>query len=189
MSEAGATAADAKIFGLAGWSGSGKTTLLKKLLAELKARGLRVSTVKHAHHSFDLAEPKARDARLRAAGIAEMMFASPERWALLHEIGDEPEPELEALLLRLSPVDLILIEGFKRHRHDKLEIHRPATGKPLLAPGDPHIVAIASDAAIAPVERHGKPLPTLDLNNVREVADFILAHCGLRPRAPGRSAM
>lgn len=182
-----AQAPSVKVFGLAGWSGSGKTTLLKRLLAELTARGLRVSTVKHAHHSFDLAEPKARDDRLRAAGVAEMIFASPERWALLHEIGDAPEPEFEALLPRLSPVDLVLIEGFKRHRHDKIEVHRAANGKPLLAPSDPHIVAIATDTAIAAVERGGKRLPTLDLNDARAVADFIIAHCGLRPAAAERS--
>jgi len=171
------------VFGLAGWSGSGKTTLITRLVARLTARGLSVSTVKHAHHSFDLAEPKERDERLRAAGIRETLFASPERWALLRELEGESEPSLDVLLRRLAPVDLVLIEGFKRYPHDKLEVHRPANGKPLLAPDDPHIVAIASDAPLEPVRRAGQPIPSFDLNDADGIAEFVIAHCGLRAAA------
>lgn len=174
-----------KVFGLAGWSGSGKTTLLCNLLPELIGRGLRVSTVKHAHRTFDVASPHSSDARLRAAGACEVMFAAPARWALLHELADGSEPSLEELLPRLHPVDLVMIEGFKSHPHDKLEVYRPANGKPLLAPNDPHIVAIASDGEIAGVTRRGRAVPILDLNDISGIAELIIEHCGLA-RGPER---
>jgi molybdopterin-guanine dinucleotide biosynthesis protein B len=173
-----------RIFGLAGWSGSGKTMLVARLLPELIGRGLRVSTVKHAHANFDLAEGKESDIRLRNAGAVDTMFATDERWALLHE-GDEADgPTLDELVARFSPVDLILIEGFKEHRHAKLEVYRPSNGKPLLATADPHIVAIASDGAVPPVIRDGKEIPLFDMNDVRRIGDFIVDHCGL-PSARG----
>ena len=175
-----------KIFGLAGWSGSGKTTLLRNLLPELISRGITVSTVKHAHSKFDMAQPKLRDFRLRGAGVREMVFAAPARWALLHELEGEPEPSLEDLLPRLSPVDLLLVEGFKKQAHDKLEVHRVAQGKPLLAPNDPHIVAIASEGPIPAITRQGRTLALFDQSETPRIVDFIIRHCGLASRAKRR---
>jgi molybdopterin-guanine dinucleotide biosynthesis protein B len=167
-----------KIFGLAGWSGSGKTTLVVRLLPELNRRGLRVSTMKHAHHDFDIDSPGKDSHAHRAAGAAEVMVASARRWALMHEHRGAPEPSAAALARRMTPVDLLLIEGFKREAHDKLEVYRAAVGKPPLYPDDPRIVAVASDAKLP-----GTPLPVLDLDDAVAIADFILAHCGLRGRA------
>src|SRR5665213_2445220 len=161
-----------RIFGLAGWSGSGKTTLLAVLIPELVARGLTVSTIKHAHHEFDIDQPGKDSWRHRQAGASEVMVASSRRWALIHELRAEREPSLDELTARMSPVDLLLVEGFKFHPHSKLEVHRPAVGKPFLHPDDPHIVAIASDAAL------DVPLPLLPLNDPRAVADFILGDRG-----------
>ncbi len=158
-----------KLFGLAGWSGSGKTTLMKALLPELIGRGITVSTVKHAHHSFDVDQPGKDSYEHRRAGATEVLVASEHRWALMHELRGAPEPGLEALAARMAPVDLLLVEGFKRHPHPKLEIHRPSNGKPLLCSDDPHIVAVASDVPLA-----GLPLPRLDLNDVPAIATFIL---------------
>lgn len=163
-----------KQFGLAGWSGAGKTTLMVKLLPELTGRGFTVSTVKHAHHSFDIDQPGKDSFRHRAAGATEVLIGSARRWALIHELREAPEPDLDELFQRMAPVDLVLVEGFKREGHDKLEIHRVANGKPLLAPDDPRIVAVASDQ---PIE--GLTLPRLDLDDVSAIADFILGHCGL----------
>ncbi|MEN6586076.1 MAG: molybdopterin-guanine dinucleotide biosynthesis protein B [Sulfuricella sp.] len=159
-----------KVFGLAGWSGSGKTTLLEKLIPLFVARGLRVATVKQAHHDVDLDQPGKDSYRHRAAGASEVLLASSARWALLHELRDEPEPVLAQHLARLSPCDLVLVEGFKREAIPKLEIHRPANGKALLYPGDGHIIAIASDA---PLEA---PLACLNLNDPAQIAEFILRH-------------
>src|ERR1700726_2996227 len=138
-----------RIFGLAGWSGSGKTTLLAALIPELAARGLTVSTIKHAHHEFDIDQPGKDSWRHRQAGAREVMVASARRWALMHELRDLPEPPLEDLVAQMSPVDLLLVEGWKRHPHPKLEVYRPSLGKPLLYPEDRHIVALASDQPIA----------------------------------------
>ena len=141
-----------RIFGLAGWSGSGKTTLLAALIPEFVARGLTVSTIKHAHHEFDIDQPGKDSWRHRQAGAREVMVASSRRWALMHELRDAPEPPLEELVAKMSLVDLLLIEGWKRHPHPKLEVHRPSLGKPLLYPQDPEIVGIASDQPItAPI--------------------------------------
>src|SRR5271155_3758226 len=134
-----------KLFGLAGWSGSGKTTLMRALLPELIGRGVTVSTVKHAHHSFDVDQPGKDSYEHRRAGAREVMVASAQRWALMRELRGAAEPSLEALIARMAPVDLLLVEGFKRHPHPKLEVHRPGNGKTLLCPDDPHIVAVASD--------------------------------------------
>ena len=163
-----------KLFGLAGWSGSGKTTVLVRLVPLLAGRGLRVSTVKHAHHGFDIDHPGKDSYRHRGAGATEVLVASAKRWALIHELHEAPEPELAELLARMTPVDLVLIEGFKRDPHPKLEIWRRSNGKPLLCPDDPHIVAVASDE---PVE--GLPVPRLDLNDTDALARFIIGHCGL----------
>jgi molybdopterin-guanine dinucleotide biosynthesis protein B len=163
------------IFGLAGWSGSGKTTLLTAIIPELVARGLAVSTIKHAHHEFDVDRPGKDSWRHREAGASEVMVASSRRWALMHELRGEPEPPLEELVARLSPVDLVLVEGWKRHPHPKIEVHRPSLGKKLLYPEDPWVVAIASDEPLA------APVPLLPLGDAGAVAAFMLDHLEYRP--------
>jgi molybdopterin-guanine dinucleotide biosynthesis protein B len=162
-----------RIFGLAGWSGSGKTTLLAALVPEFVARGMTVSTIKHAHHEFDIDRPGKDSWRHRQAGAHEVMVASSRRWALMHELRGAPEPSLEDLVAKMSPADLLLVEGFKFQPHPKLEVHRPSIGKPLLYPEDPHIVAIASD------EELRAPLPLLPLGDPPAVAGFILDRLGL----------
>lgn len=132
--------------GLAGWSGAGKTTLIEAVLPRLVAGGLTVSTVKHAHHAFEVDRPGKDSYRHREAGAREVLVASARRYAILHEARGEPEPGLAALLARLEPVDLVLVEGFRADPHPKLEVHRLATAKPLLHPGDPCVLAIATDA-------------------------------------------
>jgi molybdopterin-guanine dinucleotide biosynthesis protein B len=161
-----------RIFGLAGWSGSGKTTLLATLIPEFVARGLTVSSIKHAHHEFDIDRPGKDSWRHRQAGAHEVMVASSRRWALMHELRDAAEPPFEELVAKMSPVDLLLVEGWKRHAHPKLEVHRPSLGKALLYPEDPDIVAIASDEPIA------APIPLLPVADAAAVADFILDHLG-----------
>jgi len=163
-----------RVFGLVGWSGSGKTTLLVELLPLLVERGLRVSTCKHAHHAFDVDKPGKDSYRHRAAGATEVMISSSYRWALMHELRDSPEPELDEIVARMTPVDLLLVEGFKRNPQDKMEIYRPALGKPMLATQDKTVVAVASDG---PVDGIG--VPVLDLNDPVAIATFIVAHCGL----------
>ncbi len=164
-----------KIFGLAGWSGSGKTTLMTRLLPELVRRGITVSTMKHAHHEFDVDQPGKDSFEHRRAGATEVLVTSARRWALMHELRDRPEAAIEDLVRHMTPVDLLLIEGFKAHAHDKLEVHRPSVGKPLLCREDKRVVAVASDAPIA-----GLPVPRLVLDDVPAIAAFILAHCGLK---------
>ena len=171
-----------RIFGLAGWSGAGKTTLMVKLLPALVARGLSVSTMKHAHHGFDVDQPGKDSYEHRAAGASEVLVSSAKRWALMHELRGGAEPPVEELIARMTPVDLLIIEGFKAHAHDKLEVHRPANGKPLLCRDDPRVVAVATDAPIAGLDRR-----QLDLNDVAGIADFIIDHCGLRRDAPLRA--
>ena len=171
-----------KIFGLVGWSGSGKTTLMTGLLPELIGRGLRVSTMKHTHHAFDMDKRGKDSYEHRAAGATEVLVTSSARWALLHELRDTPEPDIDELLGRMTPVDLVLIEGFKTYPHDKLEVFRRATGKDILCPRDPTIVAVASDESLSGLEA-----PVLDLDDIPAIADFIVGHCGLRgrPSSPG----
>ncbi len=163
-----------RVIGLAGWSGSGKTTLVTRLIPVLVARGIAVSTLKHAHHRFDVDRPGKDSYRHREAGAQQVLVSSAHRWALMSENRDAEEPNSAQLLAKLDPVDLVIIEGFKRERHEKIEVHRPSVGKPALWPDDPAIVAVASDEAI-----EGCPLPILPLNDVEAVADFVVSHCGL----------
>ncbi|NTV73125.1 MAG: molybdopterin-guanine dinucleotide biosynthesis protein B [Holophaga sp.] len=163
-----------KVMGIVGWSGSGKTSLLVQVLPLLRARGLKVSTMKHAHHRFDVDRPGKDSFQHREAGASEVLVVTSSRWVLMHESREEPEPSIESLIQRMTPVDLLLIEGFKTHPHPKLEIHRDSEGRPLLAPGDPDIVAVATDSPL-----QGLALPQLDLNNPAAIADFILTHTGL----------
>ena len=162
-----------RVFGLAGWSGSGKTTLLVALIPELVSRGITVSTLKHAHHAFDVDQPGKDSWRHRQAGAREVMISSQNRWALMHVLRDAPEPTFEELVRRMSPVDLLLVEGFKHHPHPKIEVCRPSLGKPLLHPEDPLVVAIASDETLP-----GVSLPWLPLSDISAVATFILDHGG-----------
>jgi molybdopterin-guanine dinucleotide biosynthesis protein B len=167
-----------KIFGLAGWSGSGKTTLVVRLIPALIARGVSVSTIKHAHHAFDIDRPGKDSYEHRAAGATEVMISSDARWALMHELRGAPEASVEELISHMSPVDLLLIEGFKAHAHPKLEVHRPSLGKPLICTSDPDVVAITTDAPVPAVR-----LPRFALDDADGIADFIIGHCGLkRPR-------
>jgi molybdopterin-guanine dinucleotide biosynthesis protein B len=159
-----------RVIGLAGWSGAGKTTLLSRLIPEFDRRGVRVSTIKHAHHAFDLDTPGKDSWAHRQAGASEVLISSAKRWALLHELRDELEAALPELLARLSPVDLVIVEGFKRDRHAKLEVYRAANGKPSLYPGDPSIVAIASDTAFPDAGR-----PVIGLDDVAAIADCLFA--------------
>ncbi len=163
-----------KVFGLAGWSGGGKTTLLVRLLPLLTGRGLRVSTIKHAHHDFDIDQPGKDSHRHREAGATEVLIGSARRWALIHEHHAAPEPPLADLLARMSPVDLVLVEGFKRDHHPKLEVWRRANGKPLLHPDDPDIVAVATDQPL-----DGLLLPRFDLDDAEAIARFIIDHRGV----------
>ena len=157
-----------RLIGLAGFSGSGKTTLLAKLLPVLIARGRTVSTIKHAHHGFDVDQPGKDSHTHRLAGASEVLVSSAKRWALMHELRGEAEPMLRDLITRLSPVDLVIVEGFKTQTHPKLEVHRSAVGKPLLYPNDPNIVAIASDTRPT-----NTPLPFADLNDIEAIADLV----------------
>jgi molybdopterin-guanine dinucleotide biosynthesis protein B len=160
-----------RIIGLAGWSGSGKTTLITKLLPHLIARGQRVSTLKHAHHGFDLDQPGKDSFMHRTAGATEVVISSAKRFAVLHELRDEPEWDLPELLTKFAPVDLVLVEGFKRDAFPKLEIHRAANGKPLIQPDDPHIIAIASDIPLPQAK-----VPVVGLNDIETIADVLLQH-------------
>src|SRR6266566_5176660 len=160
-----------RIIGLAGWSGSGKTTLLTRAIPRIIARGLKVSTLKHAHHDFDIDRPGKDSHSHRLAGATEVLIGSQRRWALMHELGTEAEPALSALLQRLSPVDLVVIEGYKRAPHPKLEVHRAVLGQPLLSPADPTIVAIASDRPLPEAE-----IPVIDLDDVDRIVEILIRH-------------
>ena len=162
-----------KIFGVTGWKNSGKTGLMERLITEFTARGLTVSSIKHAHHSFDIDHPGRDSYRHRDAGARQVLLASRKRWALMHELRDEDEPSLGDLLKQLSPVDLVLIEGYKRDRHPKIEAHRKETGQPLIAPEDETIVAVASDTSVT-IDR-----PVLDLNATAAIANFIAQYLEL----------
>ena len=171
-----------RLVGLCGWSGAGKTTLLARLIPELRVRGYKVATIKHAHHDFDIDKP-GKDSHIhREAGASEVLVASSRRWALVHELRDEAEPSLSDLLSHLSPVHFVLVEGFKHDSHPKVEIHRAALGKPLLQPDDPCIRAVASDMHM------DVAVPVLNLNDPARVVDFLLRIAmpvgDFRPRTP-----
>src|SRR3984893_7266586 len=159
-----------RIMGFAGWSGSGKTTMLAKLIPALVADGCSVSTIKHAHHEFDIDTPGKDSHAHRVAGAAEVLVSSARRWAVMHELRGAQEPSLMELLAHLAGVDLVLVEGFKRETHPKIEIHRPSVGKPLLQPDDPHIVAVASDVKL------DLTVPVLPLNDIAAIAGFVRQH-------------
>ena len=163
-----------KVMGFAGWSGSGKTTLVEQVIAALSARGLVVSLVKHAHHSFDIDHAGKDSWRHRRAGCREVMVSSDQRWSLTRELRGAPEAGLDELLGHLGPCDLVLVEGFQRAAIPKIEVWRSVVAEPLLHPDDPRIVALATDARVE------SALPQLDINDPEGVADFIVEHLGLR---------
>ena len=156
-----------RVLGIVGWSGSGKTTLLTKLIPLLVERGLRIATLKHAHHSFDVDKPGKDSYEHRKAGASEVIISSAQRWVLMHELGGDAEATLLYLLQRLSPCDLVLIEGYKGEKHTKIEVFRESNGKSPLFPEDEHIVAIASDQKITAT------IPCVDLNDVDAVANMV----------------
>ncbi len=162
-----------KIYGVTGWKNAGKTGLMERLVAEITTRGFTVSTVKHAHHQFDVDHPGKDSFRHRAAGATEVFLASGKRYALMHELRGEDEPSLDMLLAKMAPVDLVLVEGYKRDTHAKVEAYRSVTGNPLIAVDDPTIRAVASDTSLD-LDR-----PVFDLDDTVAVADFILSEVGL----------
>ncbi|MDA1117417.1 MAG: molybdopterin-guanine dinucleotide biosynthesis protein B [Proteobacteria bacterium] len=162
-----------KVFGFAGWSGSGKTTLIEKLIPRFVQRGLRVSLIKHAHHTFDVDHAGKDSYRHRQAGATEVLVTSSRRWVLMHELRGAQEPSFDEQLKHLSPCDLLIVEGFKHAPIPKLEVWRAVTGEGLLHPQDAHIVAVASDAKVE------TRLPLLDLNDDASIADFIVKYLKL----------
>jgi molybdopterin-guanine dinucleotide biosynthesis protein B len=160
-----------RVIGLAGWSGAGKTTLLTKAIPRLVARGLRVSTLKHAHQGFDLDQPGKDSHTHRMAGATEVLVGASSRWALVHELRGEPEPPLATLLAKLSPVDLVVIEGYKRAAHPKLEVYRAANGKPLIHPDDASVVAVASDQPLPQAT-----VPVIGLDDIDAVIEALIRH-------------
>lgn len=162
-----------KRYGIVGWKNSGKTGLVERLVAEITGRGISVSTVKHAHHHFDVDQPGKDSFRHRAAGAEQVVLSSGKRWVLMSELRGAAEPPLETLLGKLDPVDLVLIEGYKRDGHPKVEAHRAATGQPLLAAEDPTVRAVASDSA------PDVPCRLFHLDSTDEIASFILNETGL----------
>ncbi|MBB5695377.1 molybdopterin-guanine dinucleotide biosynthesis protein B [Muricoccus pecuniae] len=164
-----------RVIGLAGWSGAGKTTLLAALIPWLRGQGLTVSTIKHAHHAFDVDRPGKDSHTHRQAGASQVLVSSALRWALMTELRDAPEPELAALIAHLDPVDLVLVEGFKRDTHPKIEVHRSANGKPWLHPEDPAIRAVASDAPPP------GGLPHAGLDDIPGIGALVLAHAAPWP--------
>ena len=163
-----------KLYGVTGWKNSGKTVLMERLVAEFTRRGVSVSTIKHAHHDTDIDHPGRDSFRHREAGAHEVVVSSPNRWALMHELRGAGEPKLEDLVARLSPVDLILVEGYKRAPHPKVEAHRRETGRPLLAAENTSIRAVASDEPL-----DGLAVPLLGLDDTAAIADFIAREVGL----------
>jgi len=158
-----------RVIGLAGWSGAGKTTLVTRVIPVLVARGLRVSTVKHAHHGFDVDIPGKDSHAHRQAGASEVFVSSARRWAHIHELRGEAEPSLKEIFPRMTPADLVIVEGFKREPHPKLEVYRAEIGKPLLHPDDDWIVALASDGPVP-----GSRVPVIPLDDIDKIADVLL---------------
>jgi molybdopterin-guanine dinucleotide biosynthesis adapter protein len=171
-----------RVIGLAGWSGSGKTTLVTKVIPVLVGRGLKVATVKHAHHDFDTDQPGKDSWLHRRAGASEVAVVSRRRWAIVHELADEAEPSLDDVLAKLSSVDLVIVEGFKRHSHPKLEVYRAAVGKPLLHPDDDCIVAVATDAPLPQAQ-----IPVVMLDDIATIANVLQAEA-LPPEQIGKAA-
>lgn len=163
-----------RVIGIVGWKNNGKTTLVVRLVEWLVARGLQVSTVKHAHHSVDLDQPGKDSYRHRAAGAQEVVLATSARIMLVHELRDQPEPTLDELLARMQPVDLVVVEGFKRFEHAKIEVNLGPPTQPLVAERDPNVIAVASDVPVPALDR-----PVLDLNDIEAIGGFVLTHCGL----------
>ncbi len=164
-----------RIYGVVGWKNAGKTGLMERLVEEITGRGFTVSTIKHAHHTFDVDQPGKDSYRHRKAGAREVLLASGARWALMHELAEEAEPPLEMLLSKLEPVDLVLVEGYKRDTHPKVEAFRSETGNSLIAPEDTSIKAIAADVAIE------SDRVVFDLNDTAAIADFVMSEVGLMP--------
>lgn len=164
------------VIGIVGYKNNGKTTLIVRLVRHFTERGLRVSTVKHAHHTVDIDQPGKDSWRHREAGAREVVLATSRRWAIVHELVDEPEPPLAELLARMSLVDLVIVEGFKAFPHPKIEVHRRERGTPLLARDDPSVIAVASDEPIAGFDR-----PVFHLDDVEAIAEFALAHASSWP--------
>ncbi|MGB8312989.1 MAG: molybdopterin-guanine dinucleotide biosynthesis protein B [Aestuariivirga sp.] len=163
-----------RVIGVAGFKNAGKTTLVEKLVMDLTGRGYRISTVKHAHHSFDI-DHEGRDSfRHRKAGATEVAVVSKGRWALIHELREEAEPALADILRKLAPCDLVIVEGYKRDGHDKIEVRNLALDHPNLAGDDPTIVAIAATGAIS-----GTPVPVFDRDDVSALSAFIISHMEL----------
>ncbi|MEM7545117.1 MAG: molybdopterin-guanine dinucleotide biosynthesis protein B [Pseudomonadota bacterium] len=162
-----------KIYGVVGWKNSGKTTLMERLVAEVARRGFTVSTIKHAHHVFDVDQPGKDSHRHREAGASEVLISSRKRFALMHEVREGPEPEVDDLVARLAPVDLVLIEGYKRGRHPKVEAHRAATGQGLIAAEDDTIRLVASNDPVSVAQ------PVIALDDHGAIVDFILKDTGL----------
>lgn len=166
------------VIGIAGWKNSGKTTLTVRLIEEFTRRGFRVATIKHAHHDFQIDEGETDSARHRRAGAREVAIVSGGRWAIVHELQDEPEPSFAAMLARLSPADLVIAEGYKREPIPKIELRRrESKSKEPLAPGDPHVIAIAADH-----ETETGGLPRFALDDIAAIADFIARHLNLAKR-------
>ncbi len=166
-----------RVYGVVGWKNAGKTTLMERLVSDITGRGFTVSTIKHAHHVFDVDRPGKDSFRHREAGAQEVLVASGARWALMHELRDAEEPPLEDLLAKMSPVDLILIEGYKRDSHFKVEAYRAETGAPMIGADDPTVKAIATNDVIEAAQ------PLLPLDDPKVVADFILREVGLLSQA------
>jgi molybdopterin-guanine dinucleotide biosynthesis protein B len=165
-----------RVFGITGWKNSGKTTLTERLVTELVSRGWKVATVKHAHHDFDIDKAGTDSFRHRQAGASEVAIVSGRRWALMHELRSEAEPALGAILSRLAPADIVLVEGYKRESHLKIEARRiGASDRARLCASDPHIVAIAADHP-----QQGETLPVFDLDDIASIADFIELKSGLK---------
>lgn len=176
------------VFGVTGWKNAGKTTLVTRLIAEFRRRGYRVSSIKHAHHAFDIDVPGTDSFRHREAGATEVAVVSGARWALMHELRADAEPSMSDIVARLGPADLILVEGYKRESHPKIECRRgDGAGRPPLSETDPMIVAVAADHTGDHTADHTGALPRFDLDAVGEIADFIAGHLRLRPPSRNRA--
>ncbi|MEM7499517.1 MAG: molybdopterin-guanine dinucleotide biosynthesis protein B [Pseudomonadota bacterium] len=170
------------VYGVVGWKNAGKTTLVERLVAEITGRGISVSTLKHTHHGVDVDRPGKDSHRHRQAGARQTILASSARWALMTELRGAPEPALEALVAKLDPVDLVIVEGYKRDRHPKIEAWRAETGQPLIAREDPTVRAIATNASLEALDPDRPDLPVISLDDIVAIADFLLADAGLAAR-------